>query len=149
MKHTIEVDGYYRDCRRGFLPQERGIYFVFTCKCDCNKQELEVKKLIYVGCTPQQTIQERVCTHDKISEFGAACNPGEGFCYACSILHDAELRNVLMIENALIFAEQPLLNTMGKENYSHADIEIELKGKVDYLPVVHFEIKDGVLNVIK
>lgn len=149
MKYTIDIDGYFRDCKRAYLPNEKGLYFVFSCKCNCHKQELEVGELLYIGCTLSQTIKECICAHEQVFEFESHCKPGEGICYACSILQDSEIQNILMIENAIVYAEQPSLDISCKQSYNYTDIEIQLTGEVTSIPLTHFAINNGAVKIIK
>ena len=62
-KYNILFRGYRRDCNRAGLPTYSGIYIVYRCTFNQEKQTVSLKELLYIG--QAQNIRDRISGHDK------------------------------------------------------------------------------------
>ena len=79
-KYNILFRGYRRDCNRAGLPTYSGIYIVYRCTFNQEKQTVSLKELLYIG--QAQNIRDRISGHDKREEFFNAAKEGEQICHA-------------------------------------------------------------------
>lgn len=139
MVHKVHIEGFWPAKARTSLPDIPGIYFVFRCVFGPSAKAVEVKELLYIGKAEDQSIRERVSNHEKNNLFAAACKTGEDIGYAYA---EVDPQNLDLIENALVFAEQPPLNNELKDRFNHGEAFIRTSGYNLEFKHKYFFVKD-------
>lgn len=118
----LNFDGYWRDCNKKGLPDYSGIYMVYRCQYNAMNDTVSLIDIIYIG--QATNIHDRLCTHEKYDLFKSKLQVGEDLCYSCAKVDN----DVDMIENALIFAQKPVLNDQGKNEYNYERVNVRVGG---------------------
>lgn len=135
-KYNILFRGYRRDCNRAGLPTYSGIYIVYRCTFNQEKQTVRLKELLYIG--QAQNIRDRISGHDKREEFFNAAKEGEQICYSYAEVNKQDLD---IVENALIYAQKPRLNDKLKDSYNHEPAQFNIEGQCALLDYTDFPIE--------
>ena len=118
----LNFEGYWRDCNKNGLPDYPGIYMVYRCQYDEQNNTVNLIDIIYIG--QATNIHDRIGTHDKYELFKSKLLVGEELCYSCANVDN----DVDIVENALIFAQKPVLNDQGKNNYNYERANVRVLG---------------------
>lgn len=108
---------------------------VYRCVYDSASNEVALKEIIYIGKTGD--LNERLNGHDKSSMFQSACEVGEEICYAYATVSMDDLD---VVENALIFAQKPKLNSELVNSYKYENGAFLVEGKCALLKYTNFTI---------
>lgn len=130
----LNFEGYWRDCNKNGLPTYSGIYMVYRCQYNEQKDSVSLIEIIYIG--QADNICDRHKNHEKYDLFKSQLLVGEELCFSC-----VEVKNNLdLIENALIFAQQPILNEQGKNAYNYERAHFLIKGACSCFKYKNFNI---------
>ena len=127
--------GYWRDENKAYLPSISGVYLVYRCVHNTERNTVSLKEIIYIG--QSYNIKNEFSSHAKADEFKAKLSNGEELCYSCAFVEKADLD---IVENALIFAQQPPLNEDLKNNYNHDTASFALTGRCKLMKYNNFRI---------
>lgn len=137
----LNTEGYWLDENRNNMPAYTGIYFVCLGNYDSVHNVFDVNKLLYIGKSEQEGgIRGRLANHEKRPQFLAECADGESICYACAELAEESLD---VVENALVFAEQPLLNEYLRDRFRYGETIIKTGGNDVGLEHTYFLVKNN------
>ena len=124
---NLEFDGYYIDMNS--LPTYGGIYCVYSGSYNPNTDKVSVGELVYIG--EAENIQKRhTDVHEHQEDFD---NSVKGITNGKVLYSTAKLENEndrKRVENALIYHEQPDINTDGKDSFKHPFTRIVSSGRV-------------------
>lgn len=134
-RYTLNFKGYWRECNKGGVPSESGIYLVYRCMYNQESKTVSLKELIYIG--QSRDVKTRLATHTKLEEFKNVCMPGETLCYSFAQVNENDLD---LVENALIFAQKPRLNHALYDEYNHDSASFELIGRCSLMKYTNFKI---------
>lgn len=96
-----------------------------------------MKELLYIG--QSDNLYKRISNHDKKDLFDQQCQQGEVLCYSVAEVPSADLD---IVENALIFAQQPRLNTEHKDKFIHdVPVSFQLEGRCRLMKYQNFTVK--------
>lgn len=137
--YNLIFQGYWvRGEIEGF-PAGSGIYLVYRCiynkPTETSAGSVSLKELIYIG--QSENGRERILNHDKEQTFLQACENGETLCYAFAPVEKSDLD---IVENALIFAQQPRLNEQGKDHFNYSAAVFVLEGRCGLMEHLNFRI---------
>ena len=122
----LNTEGYWLDNNRDYMPNYSGIYFVCRGIYNTAPNTFDVNELLYIGKSEQEGgIRGRLANHEKRPQFQAACLENESICYACAELDEASLD---IVENALVYAEQPILNDHLKDHFNYDEAIVKIGG---------------------
>lgn len=127
----INIEGYWNDDVRYDLPRYKGIYFVLARRGNNNR-------LLYIGKAKDEDINARLANHERHDDFIRSCKDGEGIYYAYAEVDKADID---IVENALIYAEEPPLNTELKDRFNYGEVHIETYGYNDILQHKKYSIR--------
>ena len=125
---TINFDGYRRDEHKSGLPSKSGIYCVYTCVHNAQKNTVALKKLLYIG--KADNINDRLANHERLPDWKKRLQPGQVLCYSYGEIGPDESERC---EAAMIFEHQPPENTDCKQSFSYDETTISLTGKTALL----------------
>lgn len=132
--YILNFKGYWRNCNRGSLPTYQGIYLVYRCRYNPQNDTVILIDIIYIGQT--DNIRGRLINHEKNELFLSLLREHEELCYSCAeVVEDIDL-----VENALIFAQKPVLNNQCKDNYNYSRAHFMLNGSCTRMKYTNFNI---------
>lgn len=134
-KYNVTFMGYRRDVNAKTLPSSSGIYMVYRCVYNEDKNTVDLKELFYIG--QAFDLNHEINYHARRNEFLAQAKEGEQICYAYARVDKADLD---IVENALIFAQKPRLNTNLKNSYNHEAAQFQIEGKCALLQHTNYSI---------
>lgn len=134
-KYNVTFLGYRRDANAGTLPSSSGVYMIYRCVYDEETKTVDLKELFYIG--QAFDLNDEINHHARRKEFLAQAQNGEQICYAYARVDKADLD---IIENALIFAQKPRMNTNLVNNYNHEASEFQIEGKCALLKYTNYSI---------
>ena len=134
-KYNVTFMGYRRDVNAKTLPSSSGIYMVYRCVYNEDKNTVDLKELFYIG--QAFDLNHEINYHARREEFLTQAKEGEQICYAYARVDKADLD---IVENALIFAQKPRLNTNLKNNYNHEAAQFQIEGKCALLQHTNYSI---------
>lgn len=115
--YLINFRGYWREKNKRGVPAEPGIYMVYRCVYDVTTDAVRLNEIIYIG--QSDNVQERLGNHEKLPDFTKKLQVGEELCYAFAPVRTKDLD---IVENALVFAQKPVLNDKLKEQFNYGEI---------------------------
>lgn len=134
-KYNVTFLGYRRDANAGTLPSSSGVYMIYRCVYNEETKTVDLKELFYIG--QAFDLSDEINHHARRKEFLAQAQKGEQICYAYARVDKADLD---IIENALIFAQKPRMNTNLVNNYNHEAAEFQIEGKCALLKYTNYSI---------
>ena len=134
-KYNVTFMGYRRDVNAKTLPSSSGIYMVYRCVYNADRNTVDLKELFYIG--QAFDLNHEINYHARRDEFLAQAKDGEQICYAYARVDKADLD---IVENALIFAQKPRLNINLKNSYNHEAAQFQIEGKCALLNYTNYSI---------
>lgn len=135
-RYNINFKGYRRDCNKATLPHYSGIYMVYRCTYDSTTRKVTLKEIIYIG--QAKDLCERLDKHEKYPLFLEACEIGEEICYAYA---NISMDDLDIVENALVFAQKPRLNSDLVDSFNHESAGFLVEGRCALLEYTDFTIE--------
>lgn len=136
--YNLNFKGYWRDVKRKGIPSVSGVYLVYKCTYTSEIGKVKLIELIYMG--QAQDLQERIENHTKRNEFLKECdsNRNEILCYAIA---EVDKKDLNIVENALIYAQQPKLNDKYKDKFNYEPSEFHIEGRCALMKYLDFAIQ--------
>lgn len=134
-EYNVTFNGYRLDGDKSGLPTYGGIYLVYCCVYNADTNRVSLRKLIYIG--KSVNINDRVNNHDRYEEFTKQLQQGETLCYSYASVAPSDMD---IIENALIYMQQPPLNNELKNSFNYPDAQFDFEGRCALLKETHFSI---------
>ena len=136
MKEIIlNFEGYWRDSNKKGLPDYAGIYMVYRCQYNATNNAVSLIEIIYIG--QSDNIHDRLVEHEKYEAFKSRLLLGEELCFSCAKVDN----DIDIAENALIFAQKPVLNFQGKDSYNYEKAHVIADGACAGLKYMNFTIE--------
>lgn len=133
-EYNLNFRGYWIDAHSSAIPSVSGVYLVYRCTYDA--EGVTLKELLYIGQSTD--LNARINDHEKKEIFLHECEEGETICYSVAEVPQNDLD---VVENALIFAQKPRLNTQLKDHFEHdIPVSLNLEGRCKLLNYVNFTI---------
>lgn len=126
MKKTITITftRFYRDITTA-MKNKSGVYMVYAY----NKESGEVTRLLYIG--ESKNIYDRLSDETHQLDWTGYLKGSEEACYTYAIVSDEDR---VRAQDAMIYHEKPICNTMSTESFNHDDTEIIIKCKSNLGP---------------
>ncbi|MCE2506928.1 MAG: GIY-YIG nuclease family protein [Nitrosopumilaceae archaeon] len=126
---SLTFDGYWREVYSNSIPNESGIYCVYTCVHNESKGTVSIQKLIYIGESGK--VRERISGHErKTNCWKKKLNSGETLCYSFA---PADSTNRKRAEAALIFKHKPTCNDEYVNDFPFEQTTVKSSGKTALL----------------
>lgn len=135
-EYKLNFEGYWRECNKGGLPSYTGVYVVYRAVYNEVTNRVVLNDIIYIG--QADNIHDRHQHHEKYDAFCKSLKAGEELCYSCA---KVDGRSLDVVENALIFAQKPEINTSGKESFLHQPSHLMLDGQCACMKYTDFNIR--------
>ena len=133
--YSLNFEGYWREINKNGIPSKSGIYLVYRSVYDANSNTVGLKDIIYIG--QAENLHDRIAKHEKLDDFNAQLQQGEELCYSVASVSSADLD---VVENALIFAQKPVLNGNLKDSFNHGAVTVKLDGRCACMKYTDFKI---------
>jgi len=133
-EYRLTFDGYWRDCNKSGLPTYSGIYLVYKCVYNAQNDTVSLVDIIYIG--QADNIHDRHIKHEKYVDFLSQLNDGQELCYSCAPVDE----DINLVENALIFAQKPVLNIEGRKAYKYPKAHFILSGQCTCMRYTNFNV---------
>lgn len=133
---NLTFKGYWRDCNRHRIPHVSGVYIVYNCTYNATEDTVLLNKILYIGKSVD--INERLASHTNRDSFLKACGSENNLCYSFAEVNESDLD---LVENALIYAQQPPLNDVLKDKYNYPESEFHIEGRCALMKHKDFTIK--------
>lgn len=134
-EYNINFNGYWIEDKISGIPTTSGIYLVY--RCVHAEGGVILKEIIYIG--QAKNLHDRINNHDKKDLFKKICEKGETVCYSVAEVAPGSLD---IVENALIFAQKPRLNTEDKDRFRfNVPVSFIVEGRCKLLEYQNFTIK--------
>jgi len=134
-QYNVTFKGYRLEKDAAGLPEYSGIYLVYRCVYDKNTDRVSLRELIYIG--QAENLKKRLNPHSRLDDFKKECQNNESVCYSYASI---SLGDLDVVENALVFAQQPRLNIDLKNNYNHDAASFVIEGACSLLNNTNFSI---------
>lgn len=135
-----EYKGYILDRDVDTLPRESGVYMIYRCIFDPETNKVDLKELFYIG--KASDLFQEVKYHKRRDEFLAQAKKGEELCYAFALVSKLQYD---IIENSLIFMQEPRLNKNLIDSYDHQDAAFHFSGACGLLRYTDYKIENQVV----
>ncbi len=137
--YNITIWGYYLDVDKDSVPNHSGVYFVYECTYNKEKDTVSIHKLIYIGESDE--VRDRIADHEKYEKWKKHVRPGNILCYStCQVAASDRER----IEAAYIFEHQPPVNTEHKASFDFDQTTVNSNGKTALL-ATSFTLNQGII----
>lgn len=134
-EYSLNFEGYWREIDKDSVPSQSGVYLVYRCIYNDKSNTVGLKDIIYIG--KSENIHDRIANHDRLSDFNAQLKSGEELCYSVAKVPISDLD---IVENALIFAQKPILNNDLKETFNHGAVTVKVDGRCACMKYTDFKI---------
>ena len=131
----LNFKGYWREAKKDGIPAVSGVYLVYRCVYNSSSGTVSLRELIYIG--QATNVNKRISSHLYDGDFQGETHAGEVLCFSIAEVSKTDLD---LVENALIFAQQPRLNIRGKESFDYPDSSFNIGGRCALLRYTSFSI---------
>lgn len=146
-KYDLEFNGYYLSADD--LPEETGVYLVYTCVYNESAKNVTLKRLLYIGKsqkTDNTNIRKEVNQHVDNGRFDSSIKEGEQLCFSYAL---CDGRSLDVVENSLIFMQSGLINKTLLYSFRHESslpVTINASGRCGLLDKTAFKIVKNAFN---
>lgn len=123
----LEFDGYYDEDSLHNMPDESGVYLVYSATYT-SPDECELNKIIYIG--QSKTVRTRLANHLYQHDLDNELLPGDKFAFSYARVDKNDLDQV---ENALVCSQKPSGNKKLVNNYNHIPAVYFITGSCMFL----------------
>ena len=116
-KYNLIFNGYYLSADS--LPEETGIYLVYSCVNNGPNAPLTLQRLLYIGKsqkTSNTNLRKEVKQHVDNGRFAPYVNAGEQLCFSYAL---CDGRSLDVVENGLIYMQSGLINKNLLYTFNH------------------------------
>jgi excinuclease UvrABC nuclease subunit len=125
---AIEFDGYWRESKKSGIPSKSGIYCVYACAYDSEKNTVSIKRLIYIG--ESADVKDRIANHEKTSAWEKHLKSGEELCFSFG---GVATTSRVRCEAAMVYKHKPPVNTEYVDSFPFDQTTISLSGETALL----------------
>lgn len=133
--YSLVFNGYWRELNKNGVPSKTGIYLVYRCVYDAKSNTVGLKDIIYIG--QAENAHDRIANHERLNDFKEQLQQGEELCYSFAEVSSSDLD---IIENALIFAQKPILNDQLKNTFNYGVVTVKVDGRCACMKYTDFKI---------
>lgn len=131
----LSFKGYWRAEKKDFIPHFMGVYLVYRGVYNANEDTVSLRDLVYIG--QAEDVNRRINEHIDDPSFTGILQGKEILCFSVAQVSSNEID---LVENALIFAQKPILNTNLKQSYNHEAAGFVIEGRCSLLRYTSFTI---------
>ena len=128
MTFSIDFEGYWREGNISGIPAKSGVYCVYECTYNEEKDTVSIHRLIYIG--EAGDVRDRIKNHEKWEDWKRYVSNGNELCFSFGYV-ESENRN--RVEAALIFKHKPPANEEYKNEFPFDTTTINASGRTALL----------------
>jgi hypothetical protein len=136
---ALTFGGYWRDVNSAGIPNESGIYLVYTCTYNRRAETVDLHRLLYVG--ESDRVRNRIQGHEKRSKWQAYLLPGQELCYSFAPIASPDRQRA---EAALIYHHQPPVNDDYRDSFPFDETTVSSSGRCAFIDAL-FTVRRTVL----
>jgi len=126
---SLQFKGYRRDKNRDGIPDESGIYLVYTCTYNPEPDTVTLHRLIYIGESAE--VGKRIRNHPLRPTWQKYLGQGEELCYSFALVANPDRERG---EAALIFYKKPPVNEEYKDSFPYDQTTMKCTGMCEFIP---------------
>lgn len=126
MAKTISLDfgGYWLEAGTGSIPSKSGVYFVYVCRYNKERDTVTIDKLIYIG--EASNVRDRITNHEKWPEWRQCVPRGSEICFSFAGVNNPDRERT---EAVLIYYHKPTCNTEYIDSFPFEETTVESTGR--------------------
>jgi hypothetical protein len=128
MTFNVVFQGYWLESGIDSIPAKSGVYCVYECKYNSDRDTISIRRLIYIG--EAEDVRDRIKKHEKKPEWKGYVSSGNELCYNFGYVESAYRDRV---KAAFIFKHGPPENTEYVDEFPFDTTIIKAGGKKEKL----------------
>ena len=124
----INIEGYWADSRKDYIPNHSGVYFVFECTFNEVAKTVNIHSLIYIGESDE--VRDRILNHEKYYDWKKYVRPGNTLCFSIGEVSESYRERA---EAAYIFRHKPPENEEYTDSFPFDQTTVNSSGRTDLL----------------
>ena len=121
---SLAFEGYWLESNKSGVPAQSGIYCVYACTYNQNKDTVTLRELVYVG--ESENVRNRLANHERLPDWKKRLKAGETLCYSAAAVSGSDRNRA---EAAVIFHHKPPCNTEYKYSFPFEFTMIQTSGR--------------------
>jgi len=121
---SVKFDGYWRDEKKGVIPEKSGVYCVYECTHNVQGKTISIHKLIYVG--ESDNVNYRIANHAKYKDWLGHVQKGNELCFSFGGVDSIDRGRA---EAAIIYKHKPPENDEYKDSFPFDKTTMSLSGQ--------------------
>ena len=123
-----DFKGYRRESKISTLPADSGVYGVYRCIFNMDRETVTLNELIYIG--KADDLNDRINNHEDWDDWKAKLKKGEEICFCYTFVgKNANVR----VEAALINSNKPPLNIEYKNSFPFDKTIVNCTGNHEFI----------------
>ena len=109
--YWLNFQGYWLEEHQQYVPNESGVYCVYSCEFDSVSNTVNLKDLIYIGNS--ENVQDRIAKQTQSQNWHEKLSNGDKLCYSFAPVYPLSFSNDQEVASALLLnliAELPKCN---------------------------------------
>ena len=132
----LTFEGYWRESELATIPKSSGVYCVYTCRHDSQRNLVNIRSLVYIKGA--EDVRASIAQAENLSKWRKHLREGEELCFSVAAVEPSELARV---EAGLIFHHKPPQESEYQDSFPFEPTTvINTSGRnhqLDELSVVH------------
>ena len=132
----LNFEGYWRESELAVIPKSSGVYCVYTCRHDPQRNLVNIRSLIYIKGA--EDVAASIAQSENLSKWRKHLREGEQLCFSVATVEPSDLTRV---EAGLIFHHKPPQESEYQDSFPFEPTTIiNTSGRnhqLDELSVVH------------
>ncbi len=125
---SLAFDGYWRDANNGGIPNQAGVYLVYTCTYNRQTEKVTLHELIYTG--ESDHVRDRIQGHEKRTKWKAHLTASQDLCFSFAPITSPDRQRA---EAALIFQHKPPVNVEYTNSFPFDDTTVSSAGRCKFI----------------
>lgn len=121
---SLAFEGYWLEINKSGVPAQSGVYCVYACTYNQNKDTVTLRELVYVG--ESENVRNRLANHERLPDWKKRLTAGETLCYSVAAVSGSDRNRA---EAAVIFHHKPPCNTEYKYSFPFESTTIQTSGR--------------------
>lgn len=121
---NLEFSGYWLEEDKGSIPAKSGIYLVYVCRYNEERDSVTLDKLIYIG--EADNVQDRIDDHEKWPKWREYVPKGSKICFSFAGVTNPDREHA---EAALVYYHKPPCNTEYVDSFPFEDAIVKSMGR--------------------
>ncbi|MFP3975433.1 MAG: GIY-YIG nuclease family protein [Dehalococcoidia bacterium] len=125
---SIEFDGYCRDEKKASIRARSGIYCVYECTYNVERNTVSIHNLIYIG--EAENLHDRIADHEKRPDWLKHVRSSNELCFSIGDISEMDRERAAA---AMIFRHKPPQNDEFADSFPSDETTMSISGKTALL----------------